>query len=179
MGILSGDDCLHGDIRHSLETFFMFLTVFGVWEAVTDTPLGQGQGCCLTSYSTQNNPRHKNDLVPKVNSTEVVMLILFCFVTYKKIGSYKGHKPPCLWCDKVSDRVEIQNLLISAQRCGLSAPWGQGMGCIEHTPLCHPLWSPISRSPAAALALPLTERVAWAGHLPLGTSVSSTVLVGW
>lgn len=41
------------------------------WEGCSRHLLGRGQGCCSTSYNTQEAPTVRNDLAHHVNSAEV------------------------------------------------------------------------------------------------------------
>ena len=167
MGILSGDDlppqghyALSGDIFDGPDC----VGVGCYWY-----PLGQGQGCCLTSYSTQNSPPHKNDLVPQISSTEVVMLcFLFCFVTYKKIEA-KGHKPlacgdtTCKWQSWDSKPGSLS----AEVRLGVHHG-GQGTDPLNtpHQPPC--MVPPHLQEPSSSWLYHSLKEWPWAGHLPSG-----------
>ena len=130
-GFSMGMTCPHGDIRHYLETFLMVLCV-GVrcyWY-----PLGQGQGCCLTSYSAQNSLSQKIGLVPKINSTEVIFVV-FCFALLhiRKLKPKGINRLPVV-TQHVSDRVGVQNISVSVRRCGLVCTVGHKTWDALNTP---------------------------------------------
>ena len=122
--------------------------------------MGQCQGCCLTSYSAQNSLSQKIDLVPKINSNEVIFVVVFCFalVHIRKLKPKGINRLPVM-TQHVSDRVGVQNISVSVRRCGLVCTVGGKAWDALNTPHQTPCMVPPH--------LPLTVRVALSWSPPL------------